>query len=86
MKEYKIDFAISATVSASVVKEMVRKVVEEQTGRTVTNIDMKVGTVSRGFGPSETTEHVFEGCTVYFAPENNAKSKSGFAQDNYTPR
>lgn len=66
---YKFDFAVSAMVSAKVVEEMVRKAVEQQTGKKVSKVTMKVGTISRGFGPSESTEHVFDGCTVFFEPE-----------------
>jgi hypothetical protein len=77
MNNYKFDFAVSAIVSAKVVEEMVRKAVEDQTGKKVKSISMKVGTISRGFGPSESTEHVFDGCTVFFEPEAaNGKTKT----------
>jgi hypothetical protein len=72
---YKFDFAVSAVVSAKVVEEMVRKVVEEQTGKKVTKVSMKVSALSRGMGPNENTEHVFDGCTVYF--ENEPVTNNG---------
>lgn len=82
---YKFDFAVSAVVSAKVVEEMVKKVVEEQTGKKVTKVSMKVSALTRGMGPSESTEHVFDGCTVFF--ENQpVTSGNGFAQDQFGGR
>lgn len=83
MKGYKFDFAVSASVSAKVVEEMVRQVVEEQTGKKVTKVDMRVRTVSRGIGPSESTETVFDGCTVYFENEKSEATTKGFQKTTY---
>lgn len=81
---YNFEFAVSAQISEKVVKEMVAKVVEEQTGKKVSSIEMKMRTVSKGIGPSETTERVFDGCTVFFV---NEKSTTGvdksFKVDSY---
>lgn len=86
MKGYKFDFAVSAQISAKVVEEMVRTVVEQQTDKKVQKVTMKVSALSRGMGPSESTEYVFDGCTVFFEPEpvNSAKSKT-FTQDSFDP-
>ena len=66
---YKFEFAVSAQVSAKVVEEMIKKVIEEQTGKTVNKIDMKIREISRGIGPGTNSEPVFDGCTVYFLNE-----------------
>ena len=66
MNGYKFDFAVSAAISAKVVEEMIKKVVEEQTGKKVDRIEMKVRSVSKGFQRDEYTETVFDGATVYF--------------------
>lgn len=81
---YKFDFAVSAQISAKVVEEMVRKVVEEQTGKKVLKVTMKVNALSRGMGPSESTEHVFDGCIVVFETEKNDSGISKtFTKDTF---
>ena len=81
--KYNFEFAVSAQVSAKIVEEMVKKVVEEQTGKKVKKIDMKMAKVSKGFGPTESTETVFDGCTVYFENEVTAAASKTFTQDSY---
>jgi uncharacterized surface anchored protein len=86
MNGYKFDFAVSATISPKVVEEMVKKVVEEQTGKKVNRIEMKMRTVSKGMMRDEYTETIFDGCTVYFENDpatNVKKDASGFVPDTY---
>lgn len=86
MKGYKFDFAVSATVSAKVVEEMIRAAVEEQTGKKVARVSMKVSELSRGIGPSSSNEHVFDGCTVFFEAEKSTTSTSKtFTKDSFDP-
>jgi ethanolamine utilization protein EutQ (cupin superfamily) len=70
MSGYNFDFAVSATISKSVVEEMIRKVVEEQTGRKVASVTFKHcetgGYMDRG------SYTVFDGCTVTFAKDSSA--------------
>lgn len=81
---YNFEFAVSAQISEKVIKEMVAKVVEEQTGKKVASIDMKLRTVTRGIGPSESTETVFDGCTVYFVNEkSDGTIDKRFKETNY---
>jgi hypothetical protein len=81
---YNFEFAVSAQISERVVKEMVTKVVEEQTGKKVSSIDIKLRTVTKGIGPSESTETVFDGCTVYFVNEKSDGSvDKRFKETNY---
>ncbi len=63
---YNFDFAVSATVSAKVVEEMVKKVVEDQTGRKVKKITFKTKNVSSGYQRDDYSTTVFDGCTVDF--------------------
>jgi len=68
---YNFEFAVSAQISERVVKEMITRVVEEQTGKKVASLEMKFRTVTKGVGPSESTERVFDGCTVFFINEKS---------------
>ena len=85
---YNFDFAVSATISAKVVEEMIKKVVEEQTGKKVTSIELKMRSVSKGLPRDEYTETVFDGATVFFenekaAPKPKTKSGADFVPDKY---
>lgn len=81
---YNFEFAVSAQISERVIKEMIKKVVEEQTGKKVASIDMKLRTVSRGIGPSESTETVFDGATVFFVNEKtDATTDKRFKETKY---
>lgn len=71
MNGYNFDFAVSAKISEQVVKEMITKVVEEQTGKKVSKIDMNMRSVTKGFQRDEYTETVFDGVTVYFEGVKN---------------
>ena len=66
MNGYNFDFAVSAKVSPKVVEEMIKKVVEEQTGKKVASVKVEVRTISTGYGYGERDETVFDGVTVYF--------------------
>jgi len=63
---YNFEFAVSATIDPKVVEEMIKKVVEEQTGRKVSKIDIKVQMKTQGYQCNEYQVPVFEGVTVYF--------------------
>lgn len=72
MNGYNLDFAVSAKISESTVKEMIRKVVEEQTGRKVATITFETREESGSFGRYST--QVFAGCTVVFVTETSQQS------------
>lgn len=81
MKGYNFDFAVSAKISPQVVQEMLKKVVEEQTGKKVTSIKLEMRSVSKGVMRDEYTETVFDGATVIFENEPAQKNQaSGFVQ------
>jgi hypothetical protein len=63
---YNIEFAMSTNLSVNVVKEMIRKVIEEQTGRKVAEITFAVGEVTDMRNESY---KAFNGCTVRFISE-----------------
>ncbi len=65
MRAYNIDFALSATLTAKVVEEMVRKVVEEQTGKKVDTVKFKIDQEYPD-RPGSLYRATFEGCTVTF--------------------
>jgi hypothetical protein len=81
---YNFDFAVSATISAKVVEEMIKQVVEEQTGKKVSSIQLKMRSVTKGMQRDEYTETIFDGATVFFSNESsNAEPKKGFKKDTY---
>jgi hypothetical protein len=77
---YNFDFAVSATISAKVVEEMVKKVVEDQTGRKIKKITFKTKNVSNGGFRDDYTTTVFDGCTVDF-DEPASKKKTPAHED-----
>lgn len=84
---YNFEFAVSAQISAKVVEEMIKKVVEEQTGKKVSSIELKMRSVSKGIGPSEYTETVFDGATVFFIGEKqklDPTKETRFVKDTYS--
>ena len=66
MNGYNFEFAVSAKISEKVVKEMITKVVEEQTGKKVSKVEMNMRSVTKGQFRDEYTETVFDGVTVFF--------------------
>ena len=80
---YNFDFAVSATISPKVVEEMIKKIVEEQTGKKVSSIQMKMRSVTKGTQRDEYTETIFDGATVFFEGEGSLDKPSGFKRDGY---
>jgi hypothetical protein len=78
---YNFDFAVSATISAKVVEEMVKKIVEDQTGRKVKKITFKTKEVSSGGYRDDYSTTVFDGCTVDFIDEATVTTKKRFDHD-----
>jgi hypothetical protein len=76
MSGYNIDFAMSATLSAKVVEEMVRKVVEEQTGKKVSGVEFKIKSRSMGDQRDSWTDNVLDSCVVTFAADKVTKPVS----------
>lgn len=74
MNRYDFDFAVSAKISEKVVLEMITRVVEEQTGKKVSKIEINMGSVTKGWQMHETTETVFKGVTVYFEGQKNVET------------
>lgn len=86
MKNYNFDFAVSAKISPQVVQEMIKKVVEEQTGKTVKSIKLEIRSVTKGSQRDEYTETIFDGATVFFENEKSiGKGSKTFTQDSYDP-
>ena len=63
---YNFDFAMSATISPPVIKEMITKIVQDQTGRKVKTIEFKMKSVTKGHQRDEYEELVFDGVVVTF--------------------
>lgn len=84
---YNFNLAVSAEVSASVAHDMIRKIVEEQTGKKVASVETKLRMVSRGIGPSESNETIFDGFHIIFEAEKSTtkvvQKDSGFQLQTY---
>lgn len=80
---YNFNFAVSASIDAKTVQEMIKAVVEEQTGRKVKSVDLKVKMVTQGYQRDEYQTPVFEGVTVHFEPDNTVPTNKNFVPDRY---
>lgn len=84
---YNFELSITATVTGKVAEDIVRAVVEEQTGRKIQKIDPKYTRVSRGFGPDVDYSNEFDGYTITFVPEKSTtktkSTKPEFKEDKY---
>ena len=83
---YNFNFDVSAQISAKTVEDMIKKVVEEQTGKKAARVELKMRSVTKGMGPSEHTETIFDGATVYFENEKVETIFNGnksFKKDTY---
>ncbi len=84
---YNFNLAVSATISSKVAEEMITKIVEEQTGKKVASIETKLRKVTKGIGPSESTETIFDGFQVFFQNEpvtkKETKLDNGFKVTSY---
>ena len=82
---YNFDLAISAKISKTVAEDMIRRTVEEQTGKKVASVEARFRTVTKGMGPSESSETVFDGFHVSFQNETNSVTpeKAGFVKATY---
>ena len=85
MNGYNFDFAVSAKIAPKVVEEMIKKVVEEQTGKKVARIELNMRSVTKGFQRDEYTETVFDGATVFFENETMNSKNKGFKTVTYNP-
>jgi len=66
MSKYNVSFAMGATLTESVVKEMIRKVVEDETGLKVKQIHFKIREVDCGDCREPVMIPALESCEVSF--------------------
>ena len=81
---YNFDLAVSARISPAVAEEMIRRVVEEQTGRTVDTIEVKLRDAGTKPGDAVT---LFDGFLVTFKteqPVRKPKVHQGFVPTTYS--
>ncbi len=71
MSNYTFDFEMTAKINADVVKEMVKKIVEEQTGKKVKSISFDVSTTMAGYGQGEHEKAIFKGIIIQFETKYN---------------
>lgn len=84
---YNLELSVSANISSKVVEDIIRSVVEEQTGKKIASIEPKLIQEQRGMAAGSTQSTVFDGYQIYFVAEKLAppKSKVGpqFVEDRY---
>jgi hypothetical protein len=66
MSGSKYNIMTSATISADIVKEIIKAAVEEETGKRVRGVEFNIKAEWRGYGYGEYQAHVFDGITVHF--------------------
>jgi hypothetical protein len=79
---------VSARLTAKITEDIIRTIVEEQTGRKVASIEPKLGQEQRGAGPNAIVATVFDGYQINFVSEKTTKSKTSksgpqFVEDKY---
>lgn len=72
---YNFNFAVSATINAATVEDMVKKCVEEQTGRRVKSIAFT--TREESDYQDRYSRSVFNGCTVTFEVDSVKETQYG---------
>jgi hypothetical protein len=83
---YNFELSISARLSSKVVEDIIKTIVEEQTGRKVASIEPKLGQEQRGMGPNAVVMTVFDGYQINFAsekPQMASSNKPEFKEDRY---
>lgn len=77
MSKYNFNLAVTATINAKTVEDMVKAVVEEQTGRKVRAVDINVKMKTQGFQRDEYQAAIFEGVTVHFESDSPVLNVAG---------
>jgi hypothetical protein len=82
--DYNIDVSVTGTVSADTVEQMVKDIVENETGRKISSMIMRVRSKTDG----QVITSVFDGVTITFEGEKktadvNLPSSLPFKQDKY---
>lgn len=85
MSKYNFNFAVSAKIDAKTVEDMIKAVVEEQTGRKVISVDINVKMKSQGFQRDEYQVAVFEGVTVNFQTDRPAITEITKSHKTFDP-
>lgn len=87
MRNYNFEFAVSAKISAKVIEQMIKRVVEEQTEKKVVDVKLEMRTITTGSSINEHNETVFDGATVYFENEKSVPKQGSkvFTPDSYDP-
>lgn len=85
---YNFDLSVSARITAKTTEDIIRTIVEEQTGKKIESIEPKLGQEQRGMGPNAIVGTVFDGYQINFVSEKPTKAKTGksgpqFKEDKY---
>jgi hypothetical protein len=81
--DYKIDMTVTANIDSKTVEQMVRDIVESDTGRKIKSLTMRVRSRAEG----QVVTQVFDGVSVTFDGDVKAEQKSDgkipFREDSY---
>jgi hypothetical protein len=84
---HNFELTVSASLSGKLTEDIVRSVVEEQTGKKVASLTPKIRSEQRGMSVGASSTQVFDGYDIKFIPERVAKSnqttKPQFKEDKY---
>lgn len=70
MNKYNFNFAISADITVDTIKNMIKQIVEDQTGRKVKTVEFKTRTTTQGYGQAEYDSTEFDGAHITFETES----------------
>lgn len=81
---YNFDLEVTTRISRELAEKMIRQVVEEQTGKQVSQIEVRMARTGKG-GATDTYESVFDGFAITFKQErptgaNNPEPSTGFVK------
>jgi hypothetical protein len=78
---YNFNITMTTDISSTIVEEIIKKIVEEQTGKKISSIEVKLRQVQKGIGPNESIDTVFDGYNIVFVEEStkgNKQPNTGF--------
>jgi hypothetical protein len=81
---YNFDLEVTTRISRELAEKMIRQVVEEQTGKEVDHIEVRMARTGKG-GATDTYESVFDGFAITFKQErpagaSNPEPNKGFVK------
>ena len=86
--DYNIDISVTGTIDAQVAEQIIRDVIEGETGRKIKSLTMRVRSKTSGALGGGAITHEFDGVTIHFDGDRktvtSTDTKVPFKADTYT--